>query len=309
MRFKRGFYFGDWRKYVSMNVMRPTKWIIKRALGEKGLKYVRRFLYGKYLDVERHRLIFEGKRAIEIGGPSKIFGDAGNLPVYTLLQHVDNCLFSNSTIWTGDVQNGCTYYYQDGKAPGTQFVCEGGSLEGIPASSYDLVLSSHCLEHMANPLQALQGWKRVLKTGGCILLVLPHKDGTFDWKRPVTPVAHLIQDYEQNMGEDDLTHLPEILALHDMNRDEAAGSKEQFEQRCLNNARFRGMHHHVFTTRSVVEMMDRADFQLLEVGAFKPHNIVVLAAKPLQHVDNSIHLFPGAKFIKRSPFPSDHAAS
>jgi SAM-dependent methyltransferase len=267
---------------------------------------MRRLLHGKYFEIGKHQTEFKGKLAIEIGGPSEIFGDEGSLPVYSLLRNVDNCLFSNSTIWSESVQNGGIYRYQRGRESGTQFVCEGASLESIPTSSYDVILSSHCLEHMANPLGALEGWKRVLKTGGCILLILPHKDGTFDWKRPVTPLAHMIQDYEQNIGEDDLTHLPEIIALHDMIRDKAALSKEAFVQRCLNNSRIRGMHHHVFSTPVAVEMMDRAGFQLLEVGAFRPHDIVLLAIKPTQPPDNFKYLSSEFGPIKRSPFQSDH---
>jgi len=57
-------------------------------------------------------------------------------------------------------------------------------------------------------------------------------------------------DYANNVGEDDLTHLPEILALHDLSRDEAAGTPEQFHQRCLDNISKRAIHHHVFDTHT-----------------------------------------------------------
>lgn len=289
-----------------MNVVESTRRIVKKVLGVKGRRFVRRFLYGEYLNIDKHRIMFEGKRAIEIGGPSEIFCDNSNVPVYPLLGNVDNCLFSGSTIWFGGVQDGGDYRYDKNRKPGTQFICEGGGLETIPSSSYDVILSSHCLEHMANPLRALEGWRRVLKTEGCILLILPHKDGTFDWKRPLTPIAHMIRDYEQNAGEDDLTHLSEVLALHDLNRDKAAGSKEEFEQRCFDNSRYRAMHHHVFNTRGAVEMMNRANFQLIEVGAFNPFNIVLLAIKPIQQPDNSMYLCSDAEFIRHSPFRSDH---
>jgi hypothetical protein len=56
--------------------------------------------------------------------------------------------------------------------------------------------------------------------------LLPDKRRTFDHRRPVTTLAHLIADLNADMAEDDLTHLPEILALHDLERDPDAGNME-----------------------------------------------------------------------------------
>lgn len=38
----------------------------------------------------------------------------------------------------------------------------------------DFVFSSHCLEHLADPVRALQGWRDRLRPGGCLFLYLPH---------------------------------------------------------------------------------------------------------------------------------------
>jgi hypothetical protein len=64
------------------------------------------------------------------------------------------------------------------------------------------VLSSHCLEHVANPILALREWLRVMTPDGTLVLVLPHKEGTFDHQRPTTTLGHMIDDYER---EDDMT--------------------------------------------------------------------------------------------------------
>jgi predicted SAM-dependent methyltransferase/ADP-heptose:LPS heptosyltransferase len=42
--------------------------------------------------------------------------------------------------------------------------------------SMDYVYSSHCLEHLEDPRQALREWWRVVKPGGHLMLYLPHKD-------------------------------------------------------------------------------------------------------------------------------------
>ena len=72
---------------------------------------------------------------------------------------------------------------------------------------------SHCIEHIANPLKAISEWKRILKDNGLILLIVPHKDKTFDHNRPITSLSHLIEDMKTDVQEDDSTHLPEILEL------------------------------------------------------------------------------------------------
>ncbi|MFT2095888.1 methyltransferase domain-containing protein [Acidiphilium multivorum] len=46
-------------------------------------------------------------------------------------------------------------------------------LEGVPDASFDFVHSSHCLEHMRDPLVALRNWLRVLKPGGHMVVLVP----------------------------------------------------------------------------------------------------------------------------------------
>ena len=269
-----------------MNVPASLRSIAKRVLGPRGVEFVRRGLHGPTAVKHMQRKL-AGKSALEIGGPSEIFGDAGLLPIYSILRSVDNCLFSARTIWTGEVQIDRGFQYQPGKNPGNQLICEATDLSTVVDSSYEVVLASHCLEHVANPIRALEEWKRILVKAGFLLLVLPHKDGTFDWRRPVTPLRHMIQDYERNTTEDDLTHLPEILALHDLEKDPPAGSLEQFKQRCLANSANRAIHHHVFDTTAAVGLVEHAGFQLTRVATFEPFHIVILASKSGKRTNNS----------------------
>ena len=245
-----------------------------------------------------------GKRAIEIGGPSNLFGDDGPLPIYEALASADNCLYASQTIWA-ETTPGQTFKYHPRKAPGIQYVCEAADLKPIADRNYGAVLACHCLEHVANPLRALAEWKRVLKDDGLLLLVLPHKDGTFDWRRPVTTLAHMVEDYEKQIREDDLTHLPEILALHDLEKDQAAGSPEQFRIRSLENQVHRALHHHVFDTLTAVQLVDRANFQLIQVDNFRPFHILILARNGSDTPDNARFLWANARYRRRSPFPSD----
>jgi SAM-dependent methyltransferase len=280
----------------------------KRILGYRGSDLVRQTLGKSGPAVASYRARLAGRCALEIGGPSPSFCDDGGLPLYSILKSVDNCLFSESTIWSDEIE-GATFRYHPHKEPGRQFFREATELAEIQGSSYELVLASHCLEHIANPLRALREWKRVITDNGFLLLILPHKDGTFDWRRPVTSLEHLIHDYQNEVGEDDLTHVPEVLALHDSEKDPFVGSAEKFKQRCLENKVYRAIHHHVFTTLSAAALVDYAGYQLMDVTPSLPINIVILAKNSVMRPDNSNFLNPDARCYRRSPFPSDNGTN
>lgn len=251
--------------------------------------------------------MLKGRHGLEIGGPSVVFGRSGLAPVYAIASQVDNCTFHHQTMWEGTIREGRSFVFDKRKEPGVQRISEGGNLVEIADASYDFVLSSHVLEHLANPLAALEGWTRVLKSGGLLLTVLPHRDATFDHRRPVTTLAHLIQDQRDQVGENDLTHLDEILRLHDMEKDPAAGSFEQFKARSLRNHENRGLHHHVFDTRLAVSMIDHLGLEVVAVEVRQPMHIVVAARKPAtqSRPSNAKYLGAGSPPVWTSAFPSD----
>jgi len=49
-------------------------------------------------------------------------------------------------------------------------------LQGVPDASLDFVHSSHCLEHLIDPADALRNWLRVLKPGGHLVMLVPDED-------------------------------------------------------------------------------------------------------------------------------------
>jgi SAM-dependent methyltransferase len=222
---------------------------------------------------------FAGKSGIEIGGPSQAFAHRGVFPVYPMVGNLDNCNFGASTVWEGSLQRGKTFVFDPAKPLGHQYLAETTALGELPSGSYDFVLSSHMLEHTANPILALLEWKRLLVDGGTLVLLLPDKRHTFDHRRPVTTLAHMIEDFNAGMGEDDLTHLPEILALHDLERDPDAGDMEAFKARSLRNAENRCLHHHVFDMRLAREVTEHSGFKVRALEAIGPHHLLLLAQK------------------------------
>jgi SAM-dependent methyltransferase len=256
---------------------------------------------------QRFRHLFAERTGLELGGPSRFFQPNGLLPIYRLAARIDNCNFGQETIWEGTIGARREFRYDPHRPPGKQYISEATDLSFIPADSYDFLLSSHMLEHSANPLRALFEWQRVLKVDGTLFLVLPHKDGTFDHRRPVTSLEHLIQDFERATGEDDLTHLPEILDLHDLRLDFGIGSIEDLRARSARNHENRALHHHVFDARSAVELVDHARFQIQAVELARPEHIAILATKIAAGVapDNGRFLRDDAGYRRGSPFPSD----
>lgn len=287
-----------------MPVTKTIRSAAKTILGPKATALVRR-VWAPWPPISAYATRLQLKRGLEIGGPSSMFADDGPVPVYRVLGSVDNCLFSTSTIWTGDVQEGHPFHFHPNKPPGAQIISEAADLRIIPDAVYGCVLACHCLEHVANPLRALSEWKRVLVADGVMLLILPHRDGTFDWRRPATPLPHMIADYERQTAEDDLTHLPEILELHDHSMDPGGLTKEQFRERSLHNCVNRALHHHVFDTMTASQLVDFSGFQILRIDMMKPCHIIILASRTNGSVDNRQFLLAGRKQWRRSPFPSD----
>ena len=247
---------------------------------------------------------------IEIGGPSPIFAWGGLIPLYPLARRIDNVNFARTTIWEDAKSEGNSFHFHSRKTPGQRFIAEGADLREIPSGKYDFVLSSHMLEHTANPLHALAEWRRRLRRGGALVLVVPARDGAFDHGRPITTMSHLVEDFETSMGEDDLTHLEEILQLHDLSRDPGITDAGAFRERAQRNAEFRSLHHHVFDTRLVVDAVFHAGFEVAAVEPLQPYHIVVVARNPL--AGTAARPFDEDAFrevLRKSPFPSDRQGS
>jgi SAM-dependent methyltransferase len=256
------------------------------------------------------REVVQGRRGLEVGGPSGVFRPDGLLPAYPYVGSLDNCNFAARTTWEGDIAVGRSFLFAEGKEPGMQYVAETTDLSRIASGTYDFLLSSHVIEHTANPLRALDEWLRVLTPNGVLVLLVPHRDGTFDHRRPVTDLGHLVDDMRRGTGEDDRTHLDEILALHDLRRDPAAGGIEAFRERSQRNTENRCLHHHVFDTRLVGRMLDHAGLQLMALEASLPSHVIAIARKvpPSAAVHNAAFLMEDAAPFRQSPFPTDRGS-
>jgi SAM-dependent methyltransferase len=256
---------------------------IMHSIYRKSMYYLDKFRYRPlHAKLRKHHLkekglesYFSKKQGLEIGGPSQIFSSTGILPIYSLMSSLDGCNFSGNTVWEGTISAG-PYLQQEGNT-GRQYISEGASLGFAGDDSYDFLLSSHSLEHHANVIKALKEWKRVVRPGGLLLIVVPDKNHTFDHKRAFTPFEHFLADEAAGVEETDLTHLDEILQLHDLSKDPGAGDFERFKQRCLENYKNRCLHQHVFSFENLARLAAYLQLEVLETIFVPPyHNMVFL---------------------------------
>ena len=227
----------------------------------------------KLKDIKNWQSFVENKSGLEIGAPSPRMSDHGFMPLYSCMASLDAVNFSKQTTWEGKLKEGMFFRY--GKRLGQQYILEATALLGIDDYSYDFVLSCNNLEHIANPLKAIFEWKRVLKDGGIMIMILPNKEVHFDRYRSETSFEHIKADYENDTSEGDITHLDEILQLHDLKRDPGAGSAAQFKERCINNIKYRCMHHHIFNQNTLKKMLEFAGMKIfLQYSSNVEHYIV-----------------------------------
>jgi len=195
--------------------------------------------------------LFKDKEGLEIGGGTFFFSIPKGFPVYQYAASIDGCNFSTETIWEGNINEKIFSY--KGQSLGTQFICEATQVDKHIRKHYDFIISSNCLEHIANPLKAIKSWLQVLKDNGVMLIILPNKQSNFDNRRDYTSFSHLCEDYNKDVAEDDMTHFDEIVSLHDLKRD-SIRNREQFVERSKDNFKNRCFHHHVFSESLLIEI-------------------------------------------------------
>lgn len=223
-----------------------------------------------------------GRHGLEIGGPSRIFRPRGGLPVYDWAGSIDNVNFSAETAWEHRLRDGGAYCFHRQRRPGRQWIREAASLNGIADEAYEFVLSSHCLEHTANPLGALREWWRIARGGAPLILVVPDPEFSFDHRRPITTPAHLLEDFRLGTPESDQSHLAEIMELHDLALDPDAGNPDEFRARSMANADHRCLHHHVFDSNLLAGALGETGWAVVAVEKVRPVHLLALARRAVR---------------------------
>ena len=214
--------------------------------------------------------IATGKRGVEIGGPSYEFEG-----LYKIANSTDVVNFAENTLW-GTFPEGSTFNYKQG-GTGTVHITDGSTLDGIDDSSYDFALGSHYLEHLNNPLKALATLKRVLKTGGHVVLILPRKEACFDSPRGLSRLEEFIVRYLRDVSESDMrySNSESWILGNDLRRDRGAGTFEQLQARTLRFPFNKAIHTMVYDLDLLENLAKTLSFEVVRMGVSQHHWIVM----------------------------------
>jgi len=212
-----------------------------------------------------------GKKCIEVGGTTEMFeSTAYGMPLYPFIEYLDGANLFNNNPFPNQVQLTFDYEFRPGKI-GHRHNVDVVDLDIID-KKYDVIISSHVIEHIANPIKAIFNWKKILNKDGLILSIIPDKRFTFDHKRPLTSYAHLIEDFLNNTPESDDTHIEEQILLHDWNY----GGLKGFNEFAKDNEYHRVVHHHTFNEELVKQMFNYCGVKTMVCYFQAPYHIVHL---------------------------------
>ncbi len=106
-------------------------------------------------------------------------------------------------------------------------VDDGETLATIADASQDFIVANHFLEHTENPIGTIETHLSKLKPGGILFYAVPDKRYTFDFRRPVTPLEHMVADYEEGPERSRAEHYAEWCRLVIDEESDSVGTPEQ----------------------------------------------------------------------------------
>ncbi|MEZ5926218.1 MAG: methyltransferase domain-containing protein [Hyphomicrobiaceae bacterium] len=229
-------------------------------------------------DMTPYDTAIRGKHGLEIGGPSYFFRADGQLPLYGRVGSMDNCNYATTTFWEGEIKT--DEFTVEGRTLGRQFPAEATLIDSAaPNPPYEFIVSSNCIEHIANPLKAFRAMAAILAPGGSLIAVLPRKETNFDHRRKVTEFSHLLEDFGKDVPETDSTHRAEFAESFDISLAHFIPSREKFLEMIEDNIKTRYMHHHVFDLGLLRQCVAFAGLETIDARSAGT-DYVILARKP-----------------------------
>jgi SAM-dependent methyltransferase len=134
------------------------------------------------------KLIPANKKVLEIGPFFSPLMFGKNVTYFDILNQADLILRAKSLGVSRTEATSC---------PKIDFVSPTGDLD-IVNEKFDVVLSSHCIEHQPNLIKHLNSVARLLKPGGFYFLLIPDKRYCFDHFIPESNLAEIIVAYVEN---------------------------------------------------------------------------------------------------------------
>jgi SAM-dependent methyltransferase len=207
--------------------------------------------------------------AIEIAGPTLLFTKEYNFYIYDIFSNIDNINLydlNDSYQFTKNSENNKIYNNT------YNYISE-------IKKKYDIIINSHLIEHMANPIKILNEYKTILKNESYILSFVPNKMVFWDSIRETTTFNHILDDFKNDVGEDDPTHIEENLSVNHpfkLMLEHPDRPNGTFEDLCKNNINHRIMHHHCFDQNLVMELHEYIGFQTISCFVSPIDNLQII---------------------------------
>uniref|UniRef100_A0A914QRQ0 Methyltransferase type 11 domain-containing protein n=1 Tax=Panagrolaimus davidi TaxID=227884 RepID=A0A914QRQ0_9BILA len=134
----------------------------------------------QYQESEYAHKLLDGLKGIEIG--------ASSYSPFCL--DTINVNYSNNTKIFRETELKVTGTYVE-----VDVVASGDNLP-FANDSYDFVINGHVIEHFYDPIKAIEEWLRVIKKGGYVFMIIPHKERTFDKTFNRTTLNEIIERHE-----------------------------------------------------------------------------------------------------------------
>lgn len=126
-------------------------------------------------------------------------------------------------------------------------------LSPLEDDSQDFVITSQVIEHLPDPLFFLEEIWRVLRPGGRCYLGLPDKDFlAYDGKRPLTTLAHVIDDRRRRVRAVEDHHLIEFLEIAE---NMCIPADPAVREALFERQRLRSIHVHIWNTAAFCELL------------------------------------------------------
>jgi predicted SAM-dependent methyltransferase len=130
---------------------------------------------------------------------------------------------------------------------------DGELLATVPDASQDFIVANHFLEHCEDPIRTIRAHLGKLRPGGVLFYAVPDKRYTFDFRRPPTPLSHMIEDHEHGPERSRREHYVEWTRLVIVEEGE---SEEQTIARSSElEAADYSIHMHVWTQAGFLQLL------------------------------------------------------
>ncbi len=129
----------------------------------------------------------------------------------------------------------------------------GELLSTVAEESQDFIVANHFLEHCEDPIRTIETHLGKLKPGGVLFYAVPDKRYTFDHRRPLTPLEHMVEDHEQGPERSRREHYYEwtrlVIVEGGETEEETTARSEELEEAGYS------IHFHVWTQAEFLKLI------------------------------------------------------